>query len=185
MGPASITIGRRCDYHGITLEEWPGADLQQLLHPQDATFVTKDLPEKFQGGSPFEYEVRLRRKDGQYRWFHYRFNPVSDEQGRITRWYAAGTDIDDRKLAEQRLQEENVALREEIDKASMFDEIVGGSGPLKKVLSRISKSRADRLKRFNHGRNRHRQGTRGARHSPAVPAIFTPICECELCSDPS
>ncbi len=127
------------DYHGITLEEWPGADLQQLLHPQDATFVTKDLPEKFQGGSPFEYEVRLRRKDGQYRWFHYRFNPVSDEQGLITRWYAAGTDIDDRKLAEQRLQEENVALREEIDKASMFDEIVGGSGPLKKVLSRISR----------------------------------------------
>ena len=50
-----------------------------------------------------------------------------------------GTDIDDRKLAEQRLQEENVALREEIDKASMFEEIVGISAPLKKVLSRISK----------------------------------------------
>ena len=45
----------------------------------------------------------------------------------------------DRKLAEQRLQEENVALREEIDKASMFEEIVGTSAPLKKVLSRISK----------------------------------------------
>jgi transcriptional regulator with GAF, ATPase, and Fis domain len=88
---------------------------------------------------PFEYEARLRRKDGQYRWFHYRLSPMSDEQGRITRWYAAGTDIDDRKLAEQRLQEENVALREEIDKASMFEEIVGGSAPLKKVLSRISR----------------------------------------------
>jgi formate hydrogenlyase transcriptional activator len=51
----------------------------------------------------------------------------------------AGTDIDDRKLAEQRLQEENVALREEIDKSSMFEEIVGTSAPLKKVLSRISR----------------------------------------------
>ena len=101
--------------------------------------MAKDLPGKLQSGSPFEYEVRLRRKDGQYRWFHYRFNPVSDEEGRITRWYAAGTDIDDRKLAEQRLQEENVALREEVDKASMFEEIVGSSAPLKKVLSRISK----------------------------------------------
>ena len=49
------------------------------------------------------------------------------------------TDIEDLKLAEQRLQEENVALREEIDKASMFEEIVGTSAPLKKVLSRISK----------------------------------------------
>ncbi len=127
------------DYHGITLEEWQDAGLQQLLHPEDAAFVTNDLPGKLQSGSPFEYEMRLKRKDGQYRWFHYRLSPMSDEQGRITRWYAAGTDIEERKLAEQRLQEENVALREEIDKASMFEEIVGTSAPLKKVLSRISR----------------------------------------------
>jgi PAS domain S-box-containing protein len=127
------------EYYGITLEEWKNADFWQVLHPQDAEFMTKDLPEKLQSGSPFEYEARLKRKDGQYRWFHGRLIPVSDDQGRITRWYAAGTDIDDRKLAEQRLQEENVALREEIDKASMFEEIVGTSAALKKVLSRISK----------------------------------------------
>src|SRR6202050_4987594 len=95
--------------------------------------------ENSQSGSPFEYEARLKRKDGQYRWFHYRLNPMSDEEERITRWYAAGTDIDDRKIAEQRLRQENVALREEIDKAWMFDEIVGGSAPLKRVLCRISK----------------------------------------------
>ena len=68
-------------------------------------------------------------------------NPVSDQQGRTTRWYAAGTDIEELKLAGQRLQEQNIALREEIDKASMFEEIVGTSAPLKKVLSRISGSR--------------------------------------------
>ena len=128
------------DYYGITLEEWQKADLQQVLHPQDAEFVKKDLPGKLQSGSPFEYEVRLKRKDGRYRWFHYRFlSPMSDEEGHTTRWYTAGTDINDRKLAEQRLQEENVALREEIDKASMFEEIVGTSAPLKKALSDISK----------------------------------------------
>src|SRR3984885_7388052 len=127
------------DYFGITLEKWQAADLWQVLHPQDAAIVTNDLPEKLQAGSSFEYEARLKRKDGQYRWFHYRLSPMLDEQERITRWYAAGTDIDDRKLAEQRLQDENVALREEIDKASMFEEIVGTSAPLKKMLSRISK----------------------------------------------
>ena len=127
------------DFYGITLEEWKDADLQRMLHPRDAEIVSQDLPGKLQGRSPFEYEVRLQRKDGQYRWFHYRLSPVSDEQGRITRWYAAGTDIDDRKLAEQRLQEENVSLREELDNASIFQEIVGTSAPLKKVLSRISK----------------------------------------------
>jgi transcriptional regulator with GAF, ATPase, and Fis domain len=101
--------------------------------------LANELPGKFQRGSPFEYEVRLKRKDGQYRWFHYRLSRMSDEQGRITRWYAAGTDIEDRKQAEDRLRSENVALREEIDKASMFEEIVGTSLALKSVLSRISK----------------------------------------------
>jgi PAS domain S-box-containing protein len=138
-GAGLYTNRASLDYYGITLEEWQDADLQQVLHPQDAEIVTKELPGKLQSGSLFEYEARLKRKDGQYRWFHFRLSPMSDEEGRTTRWYAAGTDIDDRKLAEQRLQEENVALREEIDKASMFEEIVGTSAPLKKVLSRISK----------------------------------------------
>jgi formate hydrogenlyase transcriptional activator len=68
-----------------------------------------------------------------------RFNPLRDEQGQITRWYVTGTDIEDRKQAEDALHRENVALREEIDKASMFEEIVGTSPALKSVLSRISK----------------------------------------------
>src|ERR1700756_5018292 len=55
------------------------------------------------------------------------------------RWYVASTDIDERKRAEERVLHENVALREEIDKASMFEEIVGTSPALKSVLSRISK----------------------------------------------
>jgi PAS domain S-box-containing protein len=127
------------EYYGITLEEWREIELQQLFHAQDAELVTNDIPGKFRTGAPFECEVRGKRKDGQYRWFHCRFSPMSDEQGRITRWYGAATDIEDIKLAGQKLQEENVALREEIDKASMFEEIVGGSAPLKKVLSRISR----------------------------------------------
>jgi len=68
-----------------------------------------------------------------------RFNPLRDEEGQITRWYVASTDIEDRKQAEDKLRHENVALREEIDKASMFEEIVGTSPALKSVLARISK----------------------------------------------
>jgi formate hydrogenlyase transcriptional activator len=64
---------------------------------------------------------------------------MRDEGGRVTRWYAAGTDLEDRKQAEQRLQNENVALREEIDRASMFEEIVGISPALHAVLSRVCK----------------------------------------------
>src|SRR5260370_273648 len=91
------------------------------------------------GGYAFELELRLRKRDGTYRWFLARYNPLSDKQGQITRWYVAFTDIEDRKQAEDRLRSENVALREEIDKASMFEEIVGTSPALQTVLSRISK----------------------------------------------
>jgi len=81
----------------------------------------------------------LRKADGSYRWFLVRYNPLCDDKGQVIRWYVAGTDIDDRKKAEERLQSENVALREEIDKTSMFEEIVGTSSALKTVLSYISK----------------------------------------------
>jgi formate hydrogenlyase transcriptional activator len=83
-------------------------------------------------------ELRLRKGDGSYRWFLARSNPVRDDKGEITRWYVACTDIEELKRAEERLQEENVALREEIDKASMFEEIVGTSPALQTVLSNIS-----------------------------------------------
>jgi transcriptional regulator with GAF, ATPase, and Fis domain len=64
---------------------------------------------------------------------------LRDDKGQITRWYGAATDIDERKRAEEKLQLENAALREEIDQTSMFEEIVGTSSALKNVLSRISK----------------------------------------------
>jgi transcriptional regulator with PAS, ATPase and Fis domain len=68
-----------------------------------------------------------------------RFSALRDEKGQLMRLYVACTDIKDRKRAEEKLQQENVALREEIDKASMFEEIVGTSSSLKAVLSRIAK----------------------------------------------
>jgi len=71
------------DYHGLTLEEWQSADLHSLLHPQDAERAASEGPGKFRSGSPYEMEVRLRRKDGQYRWFLFRFNPIRDEQGSL------------------------------------------------------------------------------------------------------
>ena len=127
------------DYFGFTLEEWRSSDRQRYYHPDDWERLTSETQSKFLSGIPHEYEARFQGKDGKYRWFLFRWNPLRDEQGRVTRWYAAATDIEERKQAEQRLQYENVALREEIDKASMFEEIVGSSPPLQMVVSRISK----------------------------------------------
>jgi formate hydrogenlyase transcriptional activator len=78
-------------------------------------------------------------KDAQYRWFFICFNAFRDEQGRLVRWYATGTDIDDRKRSEERMQNENVALREEIVRSSLVEEIVGSSEALRRVLVQVSK----------------------------------------------
>src|SRR6202162_492393 len=90
-------------------------------------------------GIPFEVEQRALRKDGQYRWFLVRYNPFRNEQGQLIRWYATGTDIDDRVRAEERTRNENLALREQIDRDSMFEDIVGSSEALGKVLRQVSK----------------------------------------------
>jgi len=127
------------DYLGMTLEEWQAADLPSLVHLQDAERLRREQPTKFSSAAPYEIEARLKRRDGQYRWFLARFNPVLDGQGRVTRWYAAATDIEDRKQAEQHVHDENQALREQIDQASMFEEIVGSSPALQTVLGSIVK----------------------------------------------
>ncbi|HYR88257.1 MAG TPA: sigma 54-interacting transcriptional regulator, partial [Terriglobia bacterium] len=133
------------DYVGLSLEEWrqtPGRFFRPgwYIHPDDRERVARGYSDSIRsGGSAYELELRLRKADGSYRWFLVRYNPVRDEHGQIMRWYVATTDIDERKRAEEKLQLENVALREEIDQTSMFEEIVGTSKQLKAVLSRIAK----------------------------------------------
>jgi PAS domain S-box-containing protein len=128
------------DYVGFSLEEWRRSlGRGRYLHPDDIEQIGGFFDHAIAHGSAGELELRLRKRDGTYRWFLGRFNPLRDEQGQITRWYITATDIEDRKQAEDSLRRENVALREEIDKASMFEEIVGACPALRAVLTRISK----------------------------------------------
>ena len=127
------------DYFGVTLDEWRDTRPGAVAHPDDAERLLSLWDRARSSGSAFEIEVRFRRNDGVYRWFLIRCNPVRNDQGQVLRWYGACTDIDDRKRAEERLHQENAALREELNQASMFGEIVGSSEPLRKVLSQINK----------------------------------------------
>jgi PAS domain S-box-containing protein len=126
-------------YYGMTLDDWRRLPMGADVHPEDLARCMPPVARAFAEGSPFDEELRLRKFDGTYRWFLARGTPVRDHRGQITRWHLGSTDIDDRKRSEERLQQENVALREEIDKASMFEEIVGASPGLAAVLSRVSK----------------------------------------------
>ena len=127
------------DYHGLNLDEWRQMRRGSLTHPDDRERIKAYWDRALATGSGFQAEVRLLKHDGTYRWFLARYNPVRDDKGQIMRWYLAEIDIEERKQAEERLRHENIALREEISKAPMFEEIVGASPALQAVLSRISK----------------------------------------------
>jgi PAS domain S-box-containing protein len=131
------------DFYGRTLEEMRGTGTNERvkrdLHPDDFERVSSERQNGFSKGVPFEMEKRLLGKDGQYRWFLFRYKPLVNEEGRVARWFATAADIEDRKQVEQRMQNENLALREEIERSSMYEIIVGSSEALRTVLSQIDK----------------------------------------------
>jgi len=128
------------DYIGLTLEDVQREDHRaRVLHPEDVERLREERLEALARGKPFELEQRALGKDGKYRWFLVRYNPLRDDQEHIIRWYATETDIEDRKQAEERMRDENLALREQIDQAFMFEDIVGASPALQTVLSSIVK----------------------------------------------
>jgi len=141
------------EYFGRTFEELKQWGTSDAVHPDDLPQVIDAWRHALTDGLPYEIEHRMRRADGVYRWFHVRGVPLRDEEGRVARWYVLMTDIDERKASEarlqsslqeierlkDRLQNENRALREEVDQASMFEEIVGSSPAMRTVISNIMK----------------------------------------------
>jgi len=128
------------DITGLTLSEVnDNSFLTRAFHPDDVDRIREKRQERLLGGAPFELEMRVLFKSGQYRWFLNQYNPLKDERGQIIRWYVTGTDIDEQKRTEEQLRNENLVLREEIDRSSMFEEIVGSSKPVRQVLKQVEK----------------------------------------------
>ena len=141
------------DLSGFSPEEVFGWDWTIAVHPEDRDRAVEKWRESLATGEPRENEHRIRQANGEYRWFLARNSALRDEKGHIVRWYGVLVDIENQKRTEarllqaldkiQKLQEqvskENIVLREEIDRTSMFEEIVGASPALKAVLARIDK----------------------------------------------
>jgi PAS domain S-box-containing protein len=100
------------EYRGKTLEELKGWATSDAIHPDDLPSVYAAWRRMIETGHPHEYEHRIRRADGVYRWFHTPTVPLRDMEGRIIRWYALLTDIDDRKKAEEELRRSEAYLAE-------------------------------------------------------------------------
>jgi PAS domain S-box-containing protein len=103
-GKVEFLNRRWLDYSGLSLQE----AIEQptsTMHPEDLPGVLEAWRERMVSGESYEGEMRLRRADGEYRWFLVRTVPLLDEQGKIVKWYGTSTDIEDRKRAERAVQE--------------------------------------------------------------------------------
>ena len=140
------------DYTGLTREEVRAVEFRDRAgHPEDVERLREKRQQALSRGVPFQLEQRARRKDGQYRWFLVQYEPFRDGRGEVIRWYATGTDIEDRKQAEERTRKENLALEkertrlesqnayllDEIRAEQNFGDIIGGSSGLRKVMHQV------------------------------------------------
>src|SRR5260370_12784422 len=141
------------EYVGHRLEDLLGWKWTAAIHPDDLDGILEKWRASLASGEPFLHETRVRRADGQYRWMLHHKVALRDESGKIVKWHGSSIDIEDRKRAEDSLQRaldevkrlkdqlhhENIALREEINSVSMFEEIVGSSHSLRGVLAQVDK----------------------------------------------
>jgi formate hydrogenlyase transcriptional activator len=138
---ASASYGNRAalEYFGPIPPKPPMEFLEIVTHPDDVEKLKEGIVRAMSRGKAAEMEARMRRHDGQYRWFLYQIFPLQNAEGQIVRWCGTRIDIDERKRGEERAHKENLALREEIDKVLMFEEIVGTSQPLQAALARVAR----------------------------------------------
>ncbi|TIW10926.1 MAG: PAS domain S-box protein, partial [Mesorhizobium sp.] len=100
------------DYTGLPPEKAHGWGWQVTIHPDDLPKLLDKWRQLLATGEPGEIEARLRRFDGEYRWFLFRVNPLRDQSGSIVKWYGTNTDIDGRKHAEEELRRSEMLLAE-------------------------------------------------------------------------
>jgi hypothetical protein len=121
------TVNRQVfEYFGRSLEWLKDWATNDMVHPEDLARTLEVFKRAMASGNPFQFEERLRRFDGEYRWFDVRGVPVRDDSGRIARWYALLTDIEDRKRAEH-------ASRSAIDAIAGLVAILAPNGEVETV----------------------------------------------------
>jgi PAS domain S-box-containing protein len=109
-GSVDFLNRRWCDYTGLSLQDASGRGWQSAIHPEDLPQLLGYWSSLLNGREPGEFEARLRRSDGTFRWFLIRAVPLCDERGRVMKWYGQNTDIEDRKRAETLLAGERRLL---------------------------------------------------------------------------
>jgi len=103
-GDVDFLNQRWCEYTGLSADKAQGHGWQVAVHPDDLPLLLERWPSELAGGTRGEMEARLRRFDGEYRWFLFRTFPLADASGHLEKWCGMNTDIDDRRRTEKDLR---------------------------------------------------------------------------------
>jgi PAS domain S-box-containing protein len=114
-GPVEFLNKQWCDYTGISMHDAVGWGWTATIHPDDMSGLEAQWRNALEHGAPGELEARVRRSDGEYRWFLFRYAPLLDETGRVLKWYGCNTDIEARKRAESALLASEQLIRGQVN----------------------------------------------------------------------
>ena len=134
-GSAEFFNRRWLEYAGLCEEQAVDWGWTVAIHPDDLSRLVDYWQSVLASGEPGEIEARLRRFDGEYRWFLFRASPLRDESGKIVNWYGTNTDIDDRKEAEDAVRASEQSFRTMLDALKMI--LIGAS--LTEVLTSVTR----------------------------------------------
>jgi PAS domain S-box-containing protein len=109
-GSAEYINKRWLDYSGLSLEDAKGWGWVVSVHPEDIGMLSTRWMEIIASKKPGEVEARVKRFDGEYRWYLFRGAPLFDQRGNVVKWFGTNTDIEDRKRAEEALRRSKVYL---------------------------------------------------------------------------
>ncbi len=153
------------EYYGQPLEELRNWGTNGVIHPEDLPYVREVIARSIASGAPFEFEHRARRFDGEYRWLFARGVPFRDSSGRIGRWFALVTDIEERKRAEEALQESEAKFRAAIDGIPGLVGILAPNGDVEAVNRQIYEYCGQTLEELRNW------GTNGTIHPEDLPHV--------------
>ncbi len=128
---------RWLDYTGLAAEQELGWGWKQAIHTDDVSSLMDYWQSVLASGEAGEMEARLRRFDGEYRWFLFRVSPLCDEAGNAVKWYGTNTDIEDRKRAEESLRASELNLRLMVDSIPALVSTMTASGDAELVNRQV------------------------------------------------
>ena len=150
------------EYLGVTLDKVTGWNWTAFVHPEDVEGILAKWRDCLATGEIFEYETRVRRADGEYRWMYHRKVPLRDADGNIIKWYGSSLDIEERKTAEEQLRQQRRGAAKEAsfilrERAAVLPTRVVGPGMCGPAVCFWSEE-IFRMLRLDPARNRSRSG---------------------------